>query len=39
MPPVDSAIDITLPLSHLHLFDGDSGEALHHGLQRSEAAA
>lgn len=30
--PVDSDIEITLPLAHLHLFDGDSGEALHHGI-------
>ena len=37
--PVDSAIEITLPLAHLHLFDGESGKALHHGLTTSEAAA
>ena len=37
--PVDSAIDVTLPLAHLHLFDGESGLALHHGLTTSEAAA
>ncbi len=37
--PVDSAIDITLPLSSLHLFDGDSGGALHHGLNKRDAAA
>jgi multiple sugar transport system ATP-binding protein len=37
--PIDSAIEITLPLAHLHLFDGESGLALHHGLTTSEAAA
>ena len=37
--PLDSAIDITLPLDSLHLFDGDSGEALHHGLTKRDAAA
>lgn len=37
--PVDSAIEITLPLDRLHLFDGDSGIALHHGLAIKEAAA
>jgi multiple sugar transport system ATP-binding protein len=37
--PIDSAIEITLPLDALHLFDGDSGEALHHGLNRRNAAA
>ncbi len=37
--PVDSDIEITLPLDALHLFDGDSGEALHHGLNRRDAAA
>jgi len=37
--PIDSEIEITLPLDALHLFDGDSGDALHHGLNKSEAAA
>lgn len=37
--PVDSDIEITLPLDALHLFDGDSGEALHHGLNKRDAAA
>lgn len=37
--PVDSDIEITLPLANLHLFDGDSGDALHHGLDKKEAAA
>ena len=38
--PIDSDIEITLPLDALHLFDGDSGEALHHGLNtRRDAAA
>ena len=37
--PVDSDIEITLPLAQLHLFDGESGIALHHGLTTSEAVA
>ncbi|MEM7044822.1 MAG: ABC transporter ATP-binding protein [Pseudomonadota bacterium] len=37
--PADSDIEITLPLDALHLFDGDSGEALHHGLNKRDAAA
>jgi multiple sugar transport system ATP-binding protein len=37
--PVDSDIEITLPLAHLHLFDGENGEALHHGLHKRDAAA
>ncbi|MEM8951487.1 MAG: ABC transporter ATP-binding protein [Pseudomonadota bacterium] len=37
--PVDSDIEITLPLNALHLFDGDSGKALHHGLNKRDAAA
>ena len=37
--PVDSEIDITLPLANLHLFDGESGEALHHGVAVQGAAA
>jgi multiple sugar transport system ATP-binding protein len=37
--PVDSAVEITLPLAALHLFDGVTGVALHHGLIRTDAAA
>ncbi|MGH1478320.1 MAG: ABC transporter ATP-binding protein [Geminicoccales bacterium] len=37
--PIDSDIEITLPLNALHLFDGDSGDALHHGLNKRDAAA
>jgi len=37
--PVDSDIEVTLPLGALHLFDGDSGDALHHGLNKRDAAA
>lgn len=37
--PVESDIEITLPLDALHLFDGESGEALHHGLNEKDAAA
>ncbi|MGI9503636.1 MAG: hypothetical protein ACR2RE_11335, partial [Geminicoccaceae bacterium] len=37
--PIDSAIEITLPLAALHLFDGESGIALHHGLAAKEVAA
>ncbi len=37
--PIDSAIEITLPLTALHLFDGDTGTALHHGLAARDAAA
>ncbi len=37
--PIDSLIEITLPLTALHLFDGDSDVALHHGLAAKEAAA
>jgi multiple sugar transport system ATP-binding protein len=37
--PIDSDIEITLPLAHLHLFDGDGGDALHHGLVAKDAAA
>ena len=37
--PIDSEVEVTLPLSKLHLFDGDDGEALQHGLVEKEAAA
>jgi len=37
--PIDSEVDITLPLANLHLFDGENGEALHHGLIIEDAAA
>lgn len=37
--PVDSDVEITLPLTNLHLFDGASGNALHHGLVKKDAAA
>ncbi len=37
--PIDSDIEITLPLANLHLFDGDDGQALHHGLDVKGAAA
>ncbi|NJO37341.1 MAG: ABC transporter ATP-binding protein [Rhizobiales bacterium] len=37
--PVDSTVEITLPLADLHLFDGASGVALHHGLTTAAAAA
>ncbi len=37
--PVNSDIEITLPLDALHLFDGESGDALHHGLNERDAAA
>ena len=37
--PIDKAIEITLPLADLHLFDNDSGDALHHGLTTAKAAA
>jgi multiple sugar transport system ATP-binding protein len=37
--PAGSDIDITLPLDALHLFDGDTGTALHHGLNRRDEAA
>ncbi|MGI9436833.1 MAG: ABC transporter ATP-binding protein [Geminicoccaceae bacterium] len=37
--PVDSAIEVTLPLANLHLFDGESGKALHHGVTITGAAA
>jgi multiple sugar transport system ATP-binding protein len=36
--PLDSDLEITLPLTHLHLFDGDSGIALQHGLATETAA-
>ena len=39
MHPIDSEVEVTLPLSKLHLFDGDDGEALQHGLVEKEAAA
>lgn len=37
--PVDSDIEITLPLDHIHLFDGEGGQALHHGLNNKDVAA
>ena len=37
--PIDSDIEVTLPLDALHLFDGDSGNALRHGLETREALA
>jgi multiple sugar transport system ATP-binding protein len=37
--PIGSVIEITLPLDALHLFDGESGEALHHGLAAKVATA
>ena len=37
--PIDSEVDVTLPLAKLHLFDGESGDALHHGLIAKDAAA
>jgi multiple sugar transport system ATP-binding protein len=37
--PVESAVAVTLPLDALHLFDGDGGQALHHGLMTRDRAA
>jgi len=37
--PIESEVEITLPLAHLHLFDGEGGQALHHGLDQRDAAA
>ncbi|MEZ5930747.1 MAG: ABC transporter ATP-binding protein [Alphaproteobacteria bacterium] len=37
--PIDSQVEITLPLAKLHLFDGDSDRALHHGLTTEGTAA
>jgi multiple sugar transport system ATP-binding protein len=37
--PIESEVEVTLPLSKLHLFDDENGEALHHGLIAKDAAA